>query len=277
MINADKKRHLRLNQQRPHDSHPPAKLALMIKAIIVDDEPINIINLKHLLARNCAGVEVVANATSADDARTLIDSLNPQLVFLDIQMPLKNGFDLLRELPALNFELIFVTAFEQYGIQAIKFAAIDYLLKPVSSLELQEAVKKAATNIERKKQNSQLEFLVEMLRKEKAPEDVRIALPSQKETRFVQAADIIRCESSNAYTRMHLSGGEKIVVSIPIAHYDELLSPHGFIRSHQSHLVNRRFVKSLVKESGGFLLMKDGTEVPVSRHKRDEVKTALLN
>lgn len=248
----------------------------MIKAILIDDEPINNINLKHLLARHCAEVEVIATATNAEEAKQQISDLQPQLVFLDIQMPLKNGFDLLRELPALNFELIFVTAFDQYGIQAIKFAAIDYLLKPVNGIELQDAVKKASINIERKKQNSQLEFLVDLLRKEKPKEDIRIALASIKETRFVQAADIVRCESSNSYTTVHLNGGEKIIVSVPIIHYDEMLSPHGFLRSHQSHLVNRSYVKSLVKESGGFLVMKDGTEVPVSRHKRDEVKAGLV-
>jgi two-component system LytT family response regulator len=248
----------------------------MIKALIIDDEPINVINLQRLLEANCPEVEIIGTAKGADEGILLIKQFNPDLVFLDIHMPGKNGFDMLKELPGINFALIFVTAFDQYGIQAIKFAAMDYLMKPVDADELKVAVEKASTAIVKKKQSEKVQYLMEILHSGSVKDEHRIALPSLKETRFVYTVNITRCESSNSYTHFYLKDGERITVATPLYEYEEMLAPYGFIRCHQSHLVNKQYVRSLVKESGGYLQMEDGSQVPVSRTKRDELKEGLM-
>lgn len=247
----------------------------MISAVIIDDEQHNIDNLFNLLQRHCPQVNIVAAATSAGGGEEIIMLHKPALIFLDIQMPGRNGFDLLRSLPERNFEIIFVTAFDQYGIQAIKFSAIDYLLKPVNITELKEAVNKVSAHINNKKQNLLLENLVAHLQTSRGKEEHRIALPGSKETRFVLTTAIVRCESSNNYTFFYINTGEKIMVSRPIFEYEELLADYGFIRCHQSHLINKRYIKSWVKEDGGYLLLDDGTNIPVSKQKKDYVKTVL--
>lgn len=247
----------------------------MIRAVIIDDEKNNIANLQGLLKKHCPDVLIEATALQADAGKDIIIQYQPELVFLDIQMPGKNGFELLQSLPAHDFELIFVTAFDQYGIQAVKFSAIDYLLKPVNIDELKKAVEKAAEKSRKKKQNLQLENLLELLHHKQQKTEHRLALPTARETRFVNPEQIIRCESSNAYTSFFLADGEKIMVSKPIFEYEELLKDYGFIRCHQSHLVNKKYVKSWVKEEGGYLLLEDGSQAPVSRNKKEQVNILL--
>lgn len=246
---------------------------MSIKAILVDDEKNNLINLEQLLKVYCPAVEVVATAMNAAAGKTAILQQRPDLVLLDIQMPGKNGFDLLRELHQYDFEVIFVTAYDQYAIQAVRFAAVDYLLKPVNIDELQAAVDRAIARSRDKKKNVQLENLLQLLQGQK--DDHRIALATMKETRFIRTTEILRCESSNNYTIFFLAGGEKLTASRPIFEYEELLKDYGFIRCHQSHLVNRKYVKSWVKEDGGYLLLDNGHQVPVSRNKKDMVAWAL--
>ncbi|HWB24338.1 MAG TPA: LytTR family DNA-binding domain-containing protein [Chitinophagaceae bacterium] len=247
----------------------------MIRAVIIDDEQNNIDNLRNLLCRHCPQVAVAATAVNADDGEKIIAEERPALVFLDIQMPVRNGFELLKSLPARNFELIFVTAYDQYGIQAIKFSAIDYLLKPVDVAELKAAVDKVSQHIGTKTQNLLLENLVAHLQADRNSKDHRIALPGARETRFVLASSIIRCEAANNYTRFYINTGEKIMVSKPIFEYEKLLSDYSFIRCHQSHLVNKKYIKSWVKEDGGYLLLDDGTHIPVSKQKREFTKNKL--
>lgn len=248
---------------------------MKINAVIIDDELNNIDNLLSLLKRHCPSVEVVATAGNAGEGAAVISQYQPDLVFLDIQMPGKNGFDMLQSLPACNFEIIFVTAFDQYGIQAVKFAAIDYLLKPIDVEELVVAVNKVMEKQYQKKQNGQLEGLLQYLQNIHKKEEHRVALPAAKEIRFVFTKDIIRCESNSNYTTFYLQNGEKLVVSKPILEYEELLGDYGFVRCHQSHLVNQRYIKSYIKEDGGHLLLDDNTQVPVSRQKKDMVKAML--
>ncbi|WP_276482140.1 LytR/AlgR family response regulator transcription factor [Paraflavitalea pollutisoli] len=244
-----------------------------MKAILVDDEPNNLINLGQLLLQYCPGVEVVATALHAVEARALILQHQPDLLFLDIQMPGQNGFDLIRSLPAIQAEVIFVTAFDQYAIQAVRFAAVDYLLKPVNIEELQAAVGRAWARCRDKQQNLPIENLLQLLKAGK--EEHRIAITTLRETRFVRTADIVRCEASNNYTTIFISDGEKLVASRPIFEYEELLRDYGFFRCHQSHLVNKQVVKSWVKEDGGYLLLDNGQQVPVSRNKKELVMAAL--
>jgi two-component system LytT family response regulator len=247
----------------------------MIKAVIVDDEQNNIDNLVQLLAKHCQQVQVTGHALNADDGEEVLHALQPDLVFLDIQMPGKTGFDLLRSITFRNFAVIFVTAYDNYGIQAIKFSAIDYLLKPVNAEELKHAVSKAIELYTTKKQNLLLENLLLQLQQTQQKEQHRIALPSSKETRFILTADIIRCEASNNYTTFFIRGNEKIMVSKPIYEYEEILSGYHFIRCHQTHLVNKHYIKSWVKEDGGYLLLADETKIPVSKQKREFVKGEL--
>lgn len=246
-----------------------------MQAIIVDDEGNNVENLTLLLGKYCPEITVAATAKNAEEARKCISAFQPDLVFLDIQMPGENGFDLLKSLTSYSFELIFVTGFDKYGIQAIKFSAIDYLLKPIDYQELILAVNRAREKYLQKRQNLQLENLMKILQQNQQRADHRIALPSAKETRFVKTTQIIRCEAENNYTIFYLQNTEKILVSRPMFEFDELLAEYGFIRCHNSHLVNKTFVRSWIKEDSGYLLMDDGVQVPVSRLKKDLIKQAL--
>jgi two-component system LytT family response regulator len=246
-----------------------------MKAVLIDDEKHNIANLRELLHRYCPQVEIAGTAANADEGKRLIMQIQPGLVFLDIQMPQKSGFDLLKELNTYDFDVVFVTAHDQYAIQAMRFAAVDYLLKPIDINELQSAVDRAVKRQRLKEQNRQLENLIHLLKSQQNKEDQRIALNTLKETRFVKTGDIIRCESSNNYSTFYLQDGEQLLVCRPIYEFEELLKDYGFIRCHQSHLVNKKFIKSWKKEYGDFLLLTNGNEVPISRNKKELVKRAL--
>ena len=249
----------------------------MIEAVIIDDERNNIDNLEGLLHQYCPQVHIAGIAMHADDGAGLIRSLKPDLVFLDIQMPGKNGFEMLQELSTYSFEIILITAFDQYGIQAIKFSAVDYLLKPLNIDELIAAVQKAAQRISEKMQNRELENLLQLIRNREERTTHKLALPAGKETRFVHPKEIIRCESSNVYTSFYLSGNEKIMVSKPIYEYEELLADFGFLRCHQSHLVNKAYIKSWIKDEGGYLVLENGEQIPVSRSKKEAITRMLIH
>lgn len=248
---------------------------MMTKAVIIDDEQNNVDNLQQILKTYCQDVQIVGTALDAVNGKKIINDLQPDIVFLDIQMPEQNGFDMLKALNHYGFEVIFVTAYDQYAIQAMKFAAVDYILKPILIEELKSAVDRAIKRCQLKKHNLQLENLIELIQRKQFKEEHRIALPGIKEIRFVKANEIIHCESSNNYTTFYLLNDEKLVVSKPIYEYDDILSGYGFIRCHQSHLVNKQFIKSWLKESGDALLLTNGAEVPVSRNKRESVKLAM--
>jgi len=246
-----------------------------MRTIIIDDEVNNIENLRFLIEKHCPKITFLVSAKNAAEARERIAEHQPDLIFLDIQMPGESGFDLLKSLPSYSFELIFVTAYDKYGIQAIKFSAIDYLLKPIDVEELKLAVDRASEKFIVKRQNLQLENLMKMLEHNQQRADHRIALSSSKETRFVKTAQIIRCEAENNYTIFYLDSSEKIITSRPMFEYDELLTNYGFIRCHNSHLVNKAFVRSWIKEDSGYLLMDDGAQIPISRLKKDMIRQAL--
>lgn len=245
-----------------------------MRAVLVDDELPNLRNLEILLNQYCPTVKVVGTSAEIEEAVSLIKLQQPDLLFLDIQMGSNTGFDLLNLLPEKSFEVIFVTAYDQYGIQAVKFAALDYLLKPVNTDELIVAVAKAEQRIKLKLQNEQLNFLLQNL---KQPESTvqKIALPQQNEIRYIAINDIARCEASNSYTFFFLANGDKLLVSKPLKEYADLLKPKGFLRTHQTHLVNPLFVKSWLKEDGGTLLMKNGDKILVSKPNRETVKAFL--
>ncbi len=245
-----------------------------MRAIIVDDELANIENLQALLSRHCPEINVIGYAKNNATATTLIDMHKPDLLFLDIQLGQYSGFDLLKSIEVKSFEVVFITAFDHYGIQAIKFAALDYLLKPVDIDELIDAVAKAEVKVKSKQSNQQLDFLLRHLKKDMSL-PVKIALPQQKEIRYVIIDHILRCEAANTYTFFFLTNGDKILVSKALKEYADLLQPHGFIRTYQSHLINKRFVKSWIKEDGGILLLDNGDQIPISKINRDKVRVVL--
>jgi two-component system LytT family response regulator len=246
----------------------------MIQAIIVDDELSNIENLQALLTKHCLQVNVVGTAVNNAAAAQLINSHKPNLVFLDIQLRDDSGLNLLKLVHNRSFEVIFVTAYDQYGIQAVKFAALDYLLKPVDIDELVAAVAKVENKLKEKQHNQQLDFLVNQLKKDEH-QPTKIALQQQKETRYITLTDIIRCEADNTYTFFYLQNGERILVSKGLKEYADMLPTNSFLRIHQSHLVNINFVKSWLKEDGGVLLLTNDDKVPVSRPNREKVRSVL--
>lgn len=245
-----------------------------MKVIIIDDEQSNQENLKHLLEVYAPDLNICATIGDINDAFKMVSLYQPDLVFLDIQLHAHTGFDLLKQLGEITFKVIFVTAYNQYGIEAIKFAALDYLLKPIDIDELKLAVNKARKAIQQKHKNERLNYLLDYLKDDKknAP---RIALPMFNETRYVNVSDIVRCEADNTYTKFMLNNGEKILVSKTLKEYVEMLSRYGFIRSHQSHLINLTYIRSWLREDGGSLQLNDGTKIPVSKHNREKVKEAL--
>lgn len=246
----------------------------MMRAVLIDDEISNLENLRTLLEKHCPQVSIIATAQHVGDGVDAIEKYLPNLVFLDIQMGDKTGFDILKLLPSRNFEVVFVTAYDQYGIQAVKFAALDYLLKPIDIEELIHAVNKAEHKLATQMQTSQLDFLLQQL-KQSGTNASKIALQMQGEIRYVALSEIIRCEAENTYTHFFLSSGENILVSKSLKEYADLLTPNRFLRTHQSHLVNPKYVKSWLKEDGGVLLLLSGEKIPVSKPNKETVRQAL--
>lgn len=198
-----------------------------MRAILIDDELSNVENLQLLLAKYCPAIKVIATANTVNNAFDQINLHSPDILFLDIQIGKHTGFDLLNLLKEKTFEVIFVTAYDNYGIQAVKFAALDYLLKPVDPDELIAAVVKAETRIGSKINGEQVNFLLNQI-KLKEPAISKIALPQQHEIRYISVDEIVRCVADNTYTLFHLSNGEKILISRPLKEYADCLSHKAF-------------------------------------------------
>jgi len=239
----------------------------MIKAILVDDEKNSCEALLVLLRNNCPQVEVIAVCYSALDALQRIRQLHPQLIFLDIEMPHMNGFQLLNQLSEINFEIIFTTSYDQYAIKAFKFSALDYLLKPIDREELEKAVEKVT-----KKLNSnihqQLDILLQKINQPSATVQ-KIALPTMQGLELVSVESIITCSANNNYTEFSIADKKKILVSRTLKEIEELLEGYSFLRVHHSHIVNLNAINRYIKGEGGYLIMNDGSTVDVSRSRKD--------
>ena len=240
-----------------------------MRTILIDDELNNLQNLKTLLGTYCKDVSVIGEASNGREGLELINLLNPDLVFLDIEMPGLSGFELLSQVQNFQFEVIFVTAFSNYAIKAFKFNALDYILKPIDIEELLMAVDRAKRKISDKSQLENTQLALQNLRLPAT--DRRIALASTEKIDFFDVNSIIRCVGENNYTRFFFENGETRLVSKPLSEYEDLLDEYGFIRVHKSHLVNRSKIASYVKKDGGWLITSDGASVPVSRRKKDEL------
>jgi two-component system, LytTR family, response regulator len=237
----------------------------MLKAIIVDDEPDCCETLSMLLERYCPEVGVTAVCNSGAAALLAIPEQKPQLVFLDIEMPHMNGFQLLEQLPAIDFELVFTTSYDQYAIKAIRFSAMDYLLKPVDREELRQAVQKCVHR-QQPPLPQQLEILLQKLHQ---PATSRIAIPTLEGLQMIPVASIISCKSDSNYTTLHLKGKQKIIASRTLKEIEEMLEGLSFLRVHQSHLANLEEVSKYVRGEGGYLVMSDGSAVDVARSRKD--------
>lgn len=242
----------------------------MIKALIIDDEQKARNILHHYITNFIPEISEVRQADSVDLALQILKDYEPGIVFLDVEMPNKNGFDFLLSVTAPQFDVIFTTAYNQYAIQAIRFSALDYLLKPVDPDELKAAVLRHAEKKESASDKQQLfDNLVQNIDK-KDIRDFRIAVPSNEGVYFFTIDEILRLEADRSYTHIHLVGKRPFIASKTLKHFEEMLDEFQFIRTHKSHLVNPRHI-TRVSNDNEFVLLTDGSKVEVSRRKKDDV------
>jgi len=241
--------------------------------MIIDDEQRASDALRIMIERTVPEIQQVAVCNDARLAAEMLHNLQPALVFLDIQMPHLNGFQLLERIGNRNFKIIFTTAYNEYAVQAIRFSAFDYLLKPVDMEELQQAVQRFLQAGDDYRQ--QYELLKNILHNMQMPaaSEFRLALPTREGVHYLHPGQVVRCEAIGNYTRIVITDGRNIVVSKTLGEYDSLLSPHHFIRTHKSHLVNRKFISFVDHE--GFAVLADGSRIEVSRRRKEEVMDAL--
>lgn len=245
-----------------------------MKAILIDDEPAAITSLRKILVENCPKVSVIGEAFSVREALKKIEELSPDVLFLDIQMPGGSGFDLVRLLPKGNRpEIIFVTSQDQYSMQAIKVAALGYLLKPVIEGEMREAVELAGERIRQKNSELRLEALLSNL---ETNENARkkIGIPSGSGLEFVDAGDILFCEGQEGYTRIHLKNRKERLSSYSIGEYRKLLMPYDFFAVHRSYLVNRYHV--VKHDRSGSVTLSNGEVIAISRRRKEAVSNWLI-
>jgi two-component system LytT family response regulator len=246
----------------------PPKIMNPIKTLIVDDEQHGRNTLSRFLAKYCPDIEVIGTASSVDEAELQIRQHSPQLVFLDISMPEEDGFGLYSRLPGHSFYTIFVTAFEEYALRAIRHHALDYILKPVNINELVGAVDHARKTIAVNPSRN-IEEVRQMLHRKPLAE--KIALPLPDGFIYKDPKDIIRCEAVANYTSFHFSKGPSLLVCRNLGGYEDILEPYGFARVHHHHLVNIAHIEKYQRGRGGMLIMSDGAEVLVSQRKKEEL------
>ncbi|MCX6296611.1 MAG: LytTR family DNA-binding domain-containing protein [Bacteroidetes bacterium] len=241
----------------------------MIKAIIVDDELGARESLSKMLEKNCKQIEVVAKVDSMLSAFEAITNKEPDLVFLDIEMPNGNAFDLLEKFKNINFNIIFTTAYDHYAIKAIKFSAVDYILKPIDPEELVIAVKRFE---ERAGQKSTLDKQFKTLLSNVRPENKlkKVGIPDGDGLIFINLSDIIRCDSDGNYTFFILTNGKKIIASRTLGEYEQMFAEDNFFRIHRSHLINLEHVKKYIKGEGGYVVLSDNSQVEVSRRNKTD-------
>jgi two-component system LytT family response regulator len=240
---------------------------LMIKAIIVDDELHSRKTLAIQLNKNCPEVKIAAECSSGEEGLQAIADYQPDVVFLDVEMPHMNGFEMLQQLPAISFQIIFTTGYDAYAIKAIRFSALDYLLKPIEREELKRAVAKIH-QLPPPNLAQQFDLLLQQL-KNKTAVLQKIALPTLDGFKLVPLERILRCESDGNYTHVVLKNGEKLLICRQLKEMEQLLEGHPFLRIHHSHLINLNEITQYVRGEGGWVVMSDHTSVNVSRSRKD--------
>lgn len=250
----------------------------MINSVIIDDEIHGQKFLNGLIAKHCPEVTVLAMADSMETGIAIIKKHKPDLVFLDIQMPNGTGFDLLDKIEKIDFSIIFTTAFDSYAIKAFKVSALDYLLKPIDQDDLQVAVNKM---IDKKKLSApifdpRIEVLLDLQRQKQEQRQItNLSLPTQNGFEFVFVEDIVRLESDGNYTNVIFKTGEEKVVTRSLKEFEDILENSNFVRCHHSHMVNVKYVSRYIRGEGGILELLDGTQIDVSRRKKEEVLQKL--
>ncbi len=240
-----------------------------MKAILVDDEPDGIRTLKKLLELNCPEVEIAATCSNVVSAKQKLEEIKPDVVFLDVRMPGKSGLDMLSELSEKNFEVIFVTAHNEYLLQALQFSAVDYLMKPVDEDRLIEAVQRVKKRLKVERDAVQNETLLYNINKAGNPLEMRLCLPTLKGFSIVKLEEIVYCEAQRSYTIFRLNNNKTIMISKPLFDYEMLLADTTFIRVHKSFLINLMHIKEYVRGEGGTVVMNNGMEIEISRRKKE--------
>jgi two-component system, LytTR family, response regulator len=245
----------------------------MLKVLLIDDEERATDALRLMIEKTIPEIQQVRVCNDSRRAADIIHEYQPALIFLDIQMPHMNGFELLEKMPNKNFKIIFTTAYNEYAIQAIRFSAFDYLLKPIDIEELQGAIHRFLQGNEDYKQ--QYELLKNIMYNIQVPSaaEFRLALPTKDGVHFLQPGDIIRCEAVGNYTKFFVNNNKTYLISKTLGDYDTLLAPHHFIRTHKSHLVNKKYISFIDHE--GFAVLKDDSKVEVSRRRKEDVLSQL--
>ena len=241
-----------------------------IRSVIVDDEPGNVITLKELLKSYCPQVIVEGIAENPVAAAELIKEINPDLVFLDIEMPYGNAFTLLDKMQPISFEIIFITAYNEYAIKAFKYSALDYLLKPVSIPELKAAVNKSVIRLKEKDISMRVTAMLENLNPDKKHKLEKIGLPTRDGFHFENLDCIMFMEAEGSYTNVFLTGNRKETVSRTLNYFDDILPSSTFCRVHHSHIININFVKKYFKGRGGYVEMINGSMIEISARKKDD-------
>lgn len=249
----------------------------MITTILIEDDD-NLRNgMKTLLEKIAPEISIIGEADSVETGVALLLKKQPQVVFLDIHLGDGTGFDILEEVSKkgkLNSQIVFITAHEQYAIKAFRFSALDFLLKPVDPEELQKVMAKIKTVINKTESVAHIDLLLENIRK-KVDNFKRIALSNSDGIHLFEISDIIRCESEDNYTKFYIKNNKPVLISKTLKDYEELLTEHGFERIHQSHLINLSYLKSYIKKDGGYVVMADNSNLPVSQRKKERLQELL--
>jgi len=241
----------------------------MIRTIIIEDEPVSREMLTLMLQRYKDDIEIIDTCSNPTDGIESIAKHEPDLIFLDIQMPKMNGFDMLKKIPSINFEVIFTTAFDQYAINAIRISALDYLLKPVDDEDLAVAIDKCKERLQSKKPGKQFENLFNNLIN-KNPLDKTLALAASDGISFVKMCDILRVEANGRYAKFFLLNKETMLISKTLGDFEEILSANQFFRIHDSSIINLNHVKKYIRGDGGTVILSDNTELDVARRRKED-------
>ncbi len=240
----------------------------MIRTIVIDDEKRVAQAIANIIDTYCSGFSVIGIANNVKEGVELINKHKPDMVTLDINLPDGSGFDILRKVEDIDFKLIFITAYEEHALKAIKFSAIDYILKPIDEIELSEAFRKVK-EIHKKETNKLIFDTLLTSIADKPNEHKKIVLKTSDDIHLVKVSDIFRLESEGSYTSFYLNDGKKLLVSKNLKEYEDLLGDYGFFRVHHSHLININFIERFHKANGGVIYMTDQSEIPVSVRKKE--------
>jgi two-component system LytT family response regulator len=241
----------------------------MLTAIIIDDERRSRNTLRQKLALHCTGVQIIGECESGEEGIKCIEEKQPDIVFLDVEMPRMNGFTMLQHLDNRNFDLIFVTAYDHYAIQAIKFSALDYLVKPIEVPELQKAIERVKEKRQRHEPNKRLEVLLDNL-DQKKHELFRIAVPTAAGLEFLRIERIIYLEAHDNYTHIFLDDKRKYIVGRTLKDFEEMLPPETFLRIHNSHVINKNFAEKYIRGDGGQVVLSNGAVLDIAKRKKAE-------